>query len=141
MLKSTLSIQAALVMLLSLTLLWTVPVTADQQQGPADTAKQVYVCGCGPAANCDAIASQPGTAPCGKPLIAKPVLKEDADHVYVCACPEGCKCGLSESDPGKCSCGKELRAYPKQAGAGCAHGMGCAGCPKPCGAKPPAAAN
>ena len=141
MTKPTLSIQCALVTLVALALLWTVPVTAAQQQAATDAVKQVYVCGCGPATACNAIAAQPGKAPCGKPLIEKQVLREDADNVYVCACPEGCKCGVSVSDPGKCACGKELRAYPKQARPGCAHGMGCAGCNKPCGAKPPAPAN
>jgi hypothetical protein len=141
MTKPSLPIHCALVMLCALALLWTVPVTAAQQQNGADAAKQVYVCGCGPAADCNAIADQPGKAPCGKPLLEKPVLKEDADYVYVCPCPAGCQCGLSASDPTQCSCGKTLRAYPKQARSGCMHGSGCAGCNKPCGARPPAAAN
>jgi hypothetical protein len=141
MMKPSLSIQCALVMLCALALLWNVPDTAAQQQGATDAVKHVYVCGCGPTADCNAIAAQPGKAPCGKPLVDKPVLKEDADHVYVCPCPEGCECGLSATEPGKCSCGKELRAYPKQARVGCMHNSGCAGCTKPCAARPPAAVN
>jgi len=136
--KKSLLIQCVLMVLFTLVLLWNVPATAD------DAAKNVYVCGCGPATNCDKIADQPVTAPCGKPLIEKQVLKEDADKVYVCACPEGCKCGLNQVDPTKCACGKELRAYPKKAGKpGCAHGMQPGGgCEKPCATpcpKPPEA--
>jgi len=135
MLKKSLLIQCALVVMAALVLLWTVPATADHHQAAAEAVKNVYICGCGSAANCDALAEQPGKAPCGKPLIEKQVLKEDADNFYVCACPEGCKCGLSESDPGKCSCGKELRAYPKDRKVACAHGMP-AGCDQPCCEKP-----
>lgn len=125
--KKSLLIQCALMVLFTFVLLWTVPATAD------DAARNVYVCGCGPAANCDKIADQPGNAPCGKPLIEKQVLKEDADKLYICACPEGCKCGLNQADPTKCACGKELRAYPKDRKFGCAHGMQPGGgCDKPC---------
>ncbi|TLM66799.1 MAG: hypothetical protein FDZ69_05545 [Deltaproteobacteria bacterium] len=142
--KQSLLIQCALVILATLMLLWTVPASAaHHEQAPA--AKNVYICGCGPEAKCDAVAGQPGKAPCGKPLIEKQVLKEDADKVYVCACPDGCKCGLNQADPTKCACGKELRAYPKAAQPNCAKG-GCdkcapaaaAGCDKPCCAKPAA---
>jgi len=137
----------ALVMLLSLVLLWTVPATADHHMQADDAVKKVYTCGCGPMAGCDRISEQPGTAPCGKPLIEKEVLKEDADKVYVCACADDCKCKLSATDSDKCACGKELRAYPKNPAMGCAHGMqpeggcdkcascakkpNCSGCPKP----------
>lgn len=149
--KKSLLIQCALLVLLTLVLLWTVPVTADQHQ-PAAAVKNVYVCGCGPAANCNAIADQPGKAPCGKPLIEKQVLREDADKIYVCACADDCKCSLNLNEPSKCACGKELRAYPKTGEMGCAHGMPkgggcdkhCDSCPNKadcsCCAKMPAAA-
>lgn len=136
--KSSLAIQCALMVLLSLVLLWTVPAAADHHMKAAEAPKTVYICGCGPAANCNAVSEQPGKAPCGMPLIEKQVLKEDAENYYVCACPEGCKCGLNAADPTKCACGKELRAYPKAGKAGCAHGMPM-GCDKPCCAKQPAA--
>jgi hypothetical protein len=125
--------------LVSLVLLWTVPATADHHQAAAAAVKNVYICGCGPACGCDMVAEKAGSCPCGKPLIEKQVLKEEADKVYVCACPEGCKCSLSASDPTKCSCGKELRAYPKTGKVACAHRMQ-GGCDKPCCAKHPAEA-
>jgi hypothetical protein len=131
--------------LFALSLFWIMPATAAHHEQAAAAVKNVYVCGCGPTAQCDRISDQPGNAPCGKPLIEKQVLKEDADKVYVCACPDGCKCGLNQADPTKCACGKELRAYPKASKFDCAHGMkpggGCdkpcaqqatAGCDKPC---------
>ena len=131
--KKAILYQCALMILLTMVLLWTVPATAAHHEKAADAVKNVYVCGCGTAAKCDKVSAQPGNAPCGKPLIEKQVLKEDADNVYVCACPEGCQCGLSDSDPTKCACGKELRAYPKGAQMGCAHGMQPGGgCDKPC---------
>ena len=148
--KQSLSIQCALVVLASLLLLWTVPAAADHHLAhlaAAETVKHVYTCGCGTACGCDTIADQPGNCPCGKPLIEKQVLREDADKVYVCACPDDCKCSLNQADPAKCACGRELRAYPKQARAGCAHGMPVAAdrpacakpcCEKPCCAKAPA---
>jgi len=142
--KQSLLIQCALMVLVTLVLLWTVPATATQHESAAASVKNVYVCGCGTAAKCDKIADQPGNAPCGKPLIEKQVLKEDADHVYVCACADDCKCALNQADPSKCACGKELRAYPKgDAKMGCAHGMDAGGCDKPCANCPnrPAAAN
>jgi hypothetical protein len=137
---------AVLLVLLSLSLLWTVPVSAEK------AGKHVYICGCGTAVGCDKMAAEPGKAPCGKDLLEKPVLKEDADKVYVCACPEGCKCGLNQADPTKCACGKELRAYPKTGKMDCPHGMksGCdkpcapaakAGCDKPCAPTAPAEGN
>ena len=145
MLKKSLLIQCALMVLFTLLLLWTVPATADHHLPAADAVKadaikNVYICGCGPACGCNTVAAQPGNCPCGKPLIEKQVLKEDADKVYVCACPEGCKCGLDQADPTKCACGKELRAYPKAGKHGCAHGMGAGACDAPCCAKQPAAA-
>jgi hypothetical protein len=127
--KQSLLIQCALVILVSLLLLWTVPATADQPQAAADTVKKVYICGCGPAGGCERVASEPATAPCGKPLVEKQVLKEDADYLYVCGCPQGCSCGLSESEPTRCSCGQELRAYPQVGKPGCVHGAP-EGCPK-----------
>ena len=136
MAKPSLSIQCALILLCSLVLLWIVPATADQHGKAAEAAKSVYICGCGPACGCDMVSAQPGNCPCGKPLIEKQVLREDADKVYVCACPDNCKCALNQADPAKCACGKELRAYPKQARAGCVHGMP-AGDGKPCAVKPP----
>lgn len=136
--KKPLLIQCALMVLLTLVLLWTVPATADHHMAAGDAVKNVYVCGCGPAAKCDTVSEQPGKAPCGKPLIEKQVLKEDADKIYVCACGPECKCGLNQADPAKCACGKELRAYPKAVKPGCAHGMGAGGCDKPCCAKMPA---
>lgn len=137
MAKSSLPIPCALVLLFSLVLLWAVPAPAADAV-KADVAKSVYICGCGPACGCDMVAEKPGNCPCGKPLLEKQVLKEDADKVYVCACPDNCKCALHQADPTKCACGKELRAYPKKAGAGCAHAMpdcakpdcGKPGCPK-----------
>lgn len=146
MAKKSLLIQCALMVLFTLVLLSTVPATAAHHE--AAGAKMVYVCGCGPEAKCDAVSAQPGNAPCGKPLVEKQVLKEDADKVYICACPDGCKCGINEADPTKCACGKELRAYPKAAKPDCDK-AGCdkpcvpsaqAGCDKPCCAKAPAAA-
>ena len=139
MLKKSLAIQCALMVLFTLFLLWTVPATATDTV-KADAVKNVYICGCGPACGCNMMAEKPGSCPCGKPLIEKQVLKEDADKVYVCACPDNCKCGPNPADPTKCACGKELRAYPKAAKPDCAHGMP-AGCDKPCCAKQPAAAN
>jgi len=134
--KKSLLIQCALLVLLTLVLLWSVPVTADQHQ-PAAAVKNIYVCGCGPAANCNAIANQPGKAPCGKPLIEKQVLREDADKIYVCACADDCKCSLNVNEPSKCACGKELRAYPKTGEMGCAHGMPMGGgCDKHCDSCP-----
>lgn len=130
MLKKSLMAQCALMVLFTLVLLWTVPATAD------DAAKNVYICGCGTAAKCNAVSDQPGNAPCGKPLIEKQVLKEDADNLYVCACADDCRCGLNQADPAKCACGKELRAYPKAGKVGCAHGIQMGGkgggCDKPC---------
>jgi len=140
MLKKSLSVQCALMVLFTLFLLWTVPATADHHMKAGDAVKNVYVCGCGAAAKCDKIADQPGNAPCGKPMIETQVLKEDADKVYVCACGDNCKCALNQADPTKCACGKELRAYPKAGKMGCAHGMGAGGCDAPCCAKQPAAA-
>jgi len=124
----------ALLVLLSLVLLWTVPASADNHMKTADVPKTVYVCGC-----CNTVADQPGEAPCGMTLVEKQVLKEDADKIYVCACGPDCKCGLNAADPTKCACNKELRAYPKKPMGGCAHGMapGGGGCDKPCCAKPP----
>lgn len=127
--KQSLLIQCALVILASLLLLWTVPATADHHQPKADAVKHVYLCGCGPAGGCERVASEPATAPCGKPLVEKKVLKEDAEFLYVCACPAGCDCGLSETDPTKCSCGQDLRAYPQVGKPGCVHGAP-EGCPK-----------
>jgi hypothetical protein len=135
--KKSLIIQCALMVLFTLALLWTVPATADHHMKAGDAVKNVYVCGCGPAAKCDKIADQPGNAPCGKPMIEKQVVREDADKVYVCACGDGCKCAPDQADPTKCSCGKELRAYPKAGKTGCAHGMGAGGCDSPCCAKQP----
>jgi len=129
MLKQSLLIQCALLILASLLLLSTVPATADQHQPQAEVAKNVYLCGCGPQGGCERVAAEPAVAPCGKPLIEKKVLKEDADHLYVCACPAGCDCGLSESDPTKCTCGQDLRAYPQVGKPGCVHGAP-EGCPK-----------
>jgi hypothetical protein len=137
--KQSLLIQCALVVLFSLVLLWTVPASADQQVNAAAEVKTVYICGCGPACGCNMMVEKPGNCPCGKPMIEKQVLKEDADKVYVCACEGDCKCGLNQADPTKCACGKELRAYPKANRPGCAHGMP-AGCDKPCCSKAPAAA-
>ncbi len=145
MLKPSLLLHTLMVACCSLVLLWTVPATADQPQ--ADGVKHIYVCGCGPTCDCATTSSQPGNCRCGKPLVEKQVLKEDADKVYVCACPEDCKCGVNPADPTKCACGKELRAYPKPTGmladcphaapsaaqppcAGCPHHADCAGCPK-----------
>jgi hypothetical protein len=159
MLKPSLLIQSALVVLCSFALLWTVPATADQPQ--AESVKYVYICGCGTDVGCNMVFAQPGNAPCGKPFIEKQVLREDADKVYVCACPGDCKCGLNQSDPAKCACGKELRAYPQPTGmradcphamqpeakqppcAGCAKKPDCAGCPhaKPAEVQQPPCAN
>ena len=131
----------ALLVVLSLALLWTVPATADHHMKAADDLKNVYICGCGPACGCDMMMDKPGKCACGKDLIVKQVLKEDADKVYVCACPDNCKCTPNQADPTKCACGKELRAYPKGAkAAGCAHGMQAGKCDAPCCAKQPAAA-
>jgi hypothetical protein len=140
MLKKSLAIQCALMVLFTLILLWTVPATADHHMQAANAVKNVYICGCGPACGCNMMAEQPGNCPCGKPMIEKQVLKEEADKVYVCACADNCKCGLNQADPAKCACGKELRAYPKAGKAGCAHGMGAGGCASPCCARQPAAA-
>jgi hypothetical protein len=135
--KRSLLTQSVLMALFTLALLWTLPATADNHGQAADGAKKVYTCGCGTAAGCDRISDQPGTTPCGKPLLEKEVLKEDADKVYVCACADGCNCKLDAADPTKCACGKELRAYPKDPAMGCAHGMPagggcdkCESCPK-----------
>jgi hypothetical protein len=133
--RQPLLIQCALVILFSLLLLWTVPATAAQDQPQADAAKTVYICGCGPACACDMVSDQPGACPCGKPLLERQVLKEDADKIYVCACADDCKCALHQADPTKCACGKELRAYPKVRKHACAHGMAsatppCANCPQ-----------
>jgi hypothetical protein len=126
----------ALLVILSLTLMWTVPATADHHMNAADGVKNVYICGCGPACGCDMMADKAGNCPCGKPLLERRVLKEDADKVYVCACADGCNCALDKADPTKCGCGKELRAYPKKPSSGCAHGMQPGGgCDKPCGEK------
>ena len=133
--KKSLLIQCALMVLFTLVLLWTVPATAAHHVKAADAAKSVYVCGCGPACGCNMVADQPGKCGCGKPLIEKQVLREDADKVYVCACPDGCKCGLNQADPTKCGCGKELRAYPKAAAGkdgACPQAATPAGCDKPC---------
>jgi hypothetical protein len=155
MLKKSLVTQCALMALFTLVLLWTVPATADHHIKAADAVKSVYICGCGPACGCNMMAEKPGTCPCGKPMIEKQVLKEDADKVYVCACGDGCKCAPDQADPTKCACGKELRAYPKVGKAGCANAMqggcahamqgGCAhamqgGCDSPCCARQPASA-
>lgn len=127
MTRTKLLTTTTLLFLLSLSLLWIMPATAD------NAVKTVYLCGCGPAANCDKLATEPGKAPCGKELIEKPVLKEDADKIYVCACPADCKCGLNQAAPNKCACGKELRAYPKESKFDCVHGMKPGGgCEKPC---------
>lgn len=131
MLKKSLLIQCALMTLFAMLVLATVPATAAHHEA-AEGAKNIYICGCGPQANCSMAADQPGSAPCGKPLLEKQVLKEDETSVYVCACPEGCQCGLSESDPAKCACGKELRAYPKDADKRRPHAMMPAGCGKVC---------
>jgi hypothetical protein len=130
----------ALLILVSLVLLWIVPAVAEQNQPAAESIKNVYICGCGPACGCNMMAETPGKCACGKDLIEKQVLKEDADKVYVCACADGCKCKADPANPGKCACGKELRAYPKKPSYGCAHGMqpGGGGCDKPCCAKPQA---
>jgi hypothetical protein len=136
MLKPSLLLQSALIALCSFALLWTAPATADQPQ--ADPAKFVYICGCGTEVGCNVIFAEPGQAPCGRPLIERQVLKEDAAQLYVCACPESCKCGLNPDDPSKCACGKALRVYPKPGTqvTGSAHHMPvaaqppCAGCPK-----------
>jgi len=157
MAKQSLSIRYLPVFLISLMLLWTVSAVADHHEPSAAAVKNVYVCGCGPASGCDRIADQPGSCPCGKPLIEKQVLGEEADRVYVCACADDCKCAPNPTDPAKCACGKELRAYPKQVKVACAQGLpaaadrpGCAQpccekpccqkpcCQKPCGAKVPA---
>jgi hypothetical protein len=143
--KPSLSIQCALVLLVTLMLLWIVPASADHHMKAAEAVKNVYICGCGPACGCAMVSDQPGSCPCGKPLIEKQVLREDADQLYVCACADDCRCAPNPADPAKCACGKELRAYPKQAKVACAHGMpvaadqpGCdrSGCAKPCCAKP-----
>jgi hypothetical protein len=129
----------ALLVLLSLVLLWIVPAVADHHMKADASIKNVYICGCGPACGCNMMAEQPGKCACGKELIEKKVLKEDADKVYVCACADGCNCAMDPNDPTKCGCGKELRAYPKKPMGGCAHGMapGGGGCDKPCCAKQP----
>ncbi len=134
--KKPLVQQCLLMIMAILVLLWTVPATATHHE-PAAAVKNVYICGCGPAAKCDTIADQPGKAPCGMPLIETQVLKEDADKIYVCACGDNCKCSLNQADPSKCACGKELRAYPKNGKMGCAHGMQmAAGCDKKCDSCP-----
>ena len=127
----------ALFVLLALVLLWIVPAVAEKAE---DTIRNVYICGCGPACGCDMMAEKPGKCACGKDLLERQVLKEDADKVYVCACGDHCKCALDKNDPSKCGCGKELRAYPKKKPEyGCAHGMQPGGgCDKPCCAKPQA---
>lgn len=148
--KKTWMIRCVLLSLLTLIGLWALPALAGHHMQADDAAKKVYVCGCGPKAGCDMLAGQPGTAPCGKPLLEKPVLKEDADKIYVCACSDDCTCQLDAADPARCACGKALRAYPKDSVMGCAHGMqpghgcdkcdkcdkcrkkaNCEGCPKP----------
>jgi len=131
--KKSLLIQCALMVLFTLVLLWTVPATADHHMKAGDAVKNVYICGCGPACGCNMTAEKPGACPCGKPMIEKQVLKEDADKVYVCACGDGCKCAPDQADPTKCSCGKELRAYPKGDKSSCVHKMDAADCGKPCG--------
>lgn len=138
MTRTNLLTTTTLLFLLSLSLLWIMPATAD------NTEKNIYVCGCGTAANCDKVATEPGKAPCGKALIEKQVLREDADKIYVCSCPAGCKCGLNQADSAKCACGKDLRAYPKTGGKGMVGGCdkpcvkAAAGCDKPCAAPVPA---
>ena len=128
----------ALLVVLSLVLLWIVPAMAEQQKADA-SIKNVYICGCGPACGCNVMSEQPGKCACGKDLLEKKVLKEDADKVYVCACADGCNCAIDQNDPTKCACGKELRAYPKHQQHGCAHGMQPGGgCDKPCCVKKPA---
>lgn len=139
--KSPLIIQCALVVLATLLLLWTVPASADHHMKPAEAAKTVYVCGCGPACACQTIADQPGKCRCGKELVERQVVKEEADKVYVCACPDGCKCGAGQGEPVKCACGKEPMVFPKAGKmAGCAHQMGDKAAAEPCAccAKKPA---
>jgi hypothetical protein len=143
--KKNLLIQCVLMMFVTMALLSTVPAAATHHQAAADAAKHVYICGCGPAAKCSMAADQPGNAPCGKPLLERQVLREDADAIYVCACADDCKCSLDPADPTRCACGKELRAYPKSADqrkphampadhaklcAHCPQKMDCAGCPR-----------
>jgi hypothetical protein len=83
-----------------------------------------YVCNCGPECQCGSNAAKPGNCACGKPMVLKKVLAEDAANYYVCGCPD-CKCdALNPKNPKQCSCAKELKAFPKKGAYTCA----CPGC-------------
>jgi len=83
-----------------------------------------YVCNCGPDCKCGSNAAKPGNCACGKPMIMKKVLAEDAANYYVCGCPD-CQCDAKNpKDPAQCSCGKALKPFPKKGAYACA----CSGC-------------
>jgi len=91
--------------------------------GPAQAAPGYkYVCGCGPACDCDATANKPGRCGCGKPLIYKKVIREDSGYYWVC---QGASDELSKDDLFKCADGKPLQAMLKKGGYVCA-------CPADC---------
>jgi hypothetical protein len=83
-----------------------------------------YVCNCGPECQCGSNAAKPGNCACGKPMVMKKVLAEEAANYFVCGCKD-CTCNAKNpNDTNQCSCGKPLKAFPKKGAYTCA----CPGC-------------
>ena len=98
--------------------------TGETAAGKKAPAGYRYVCNCGPDCKCGSNAAKPGNCSCGKPMIMKQVLAEDATNYYVCGCAD-CTCNAKNpKDPSQCSCGKALKAFPKKGAYSCA----CPGC-------------
>ena len=70
---------------------------------------QVFVCGCGEACDCGAVAVEAGTCDCGTPLEAARLIKVEGHEALLCACGGDCSCAVDAEDGSKCTCGTDIR--------------------------------
>jgi len=105
-------------------------MVAAETQGKLDlkVGDQLYVCNCGEACPCQAIAGHAGKCPCGHDEMVKATVTRIDGSIayfkaeawekerpfkmvgkYACACPAECKCNAISQTPGKCPCGTKMK--------------------------------